>query len=57
MVMDSVRENCGGCGLCRGEVWWLWVLGKHVCFSFSGFSVGFCINEEKVICYQLELGK
>ena len=23
----------------------------------SGFSVGFCINEEKVICYQLELGK
>ena len=24
---------------------------------FSGFSVGFCINEEKVICYQLELGK
>ena len=24
---------------------------------FSGFSVGFCIYEEKVICYQLELGK
>ena len=24
--------------------------------SFSGFPVGFCINEEKVICYQLELG-
>ena len=24
-------------------------------FSFSGFSVGFCINEEKVICYQLSL--
>ena len=24
---------------------------------FSSFSVGFCINEEKVICYQLELGK
>ena len=24
---------------------------------FSGFSVGFCINEEKVICYQFELGK
>ena len=23
----------------------------------SGFSVGFCNNEEKVICYQLELGK
>ena len=23
------------------------------CYSFSGFSVGFCINEEKVICYQL----
>ena len=23
---------------------------------FSGFSVGFCINEE-VICYKLELGK
>ena len=20
---------------------------------YSGFSVGFCINEEKVICYQL----
>ena len=26
-------------------------------YTFSGFSVGFCINEEKVICYQLELGK
>ena len=25
--------------------------------SFSGFSVGFCINEGKVIWYQLELGK
>ena len=25
--------------------------------TLSGFSVGFCINEEKVICYQLELGK
>ena len=26
----------------------------HIEFSaFSGFSVGFCINEEKVICYQL----
>ena len=24
---------------------------------FSGFSVGFCMNEEKVICYQLELEK
>ena len=24
---------------------------------FSGFSVGFCRNEEKVIWYQLELGK
>ena len=24
--------------------------------SFSGFSVGYCINKE-VICYQLELGK
>ena len=24
---------------------------------FSGFSVGFCINEEKVICCQLELRK
>ena len=24
---------------------------------FSGFSVGSCINEEKVVCYQLELGK
>ena len=23
-------------------------------FSFSGFSVGCCINREKVICYQLE---
>ena len=22
---------------------------------FSGFSVGFCVNEENVICYQLEL--
>ena len=24
---------------------------------FSGFSVGCCINREKVICYQLEFGK
>ena len=28
-----------------------------VLVAFSGFSVGFCINEEKVIYYQLELGK
>ena len=26
-------------------------------FDFSGFLVGCCINEEKVICYQIELGK
>ena len=25
--------------------------------TFSGFSVGCCINREKVICYQLEFGK
>ena len=25
--------------------------------TFSGFSVGFRINEEKVICYQLKPGK
>ena len=25
--------------------------------AFSGFSVGCCINREKVICYQLEFGK
>ena len=31
-------------------------LCKDICANFSGFSVGFCINEEKVICYQLELG-
>ena len=24
--------------------------------TFTGFSVGCCINEEKVICCQLELG-
>ena len=30
-------------------------LCKDVCVNFSGFSVGFCINEEKVISYQLEL--
>ena len=29
------------------------VLCKDICANFSGFSVGFCINEEKVICYQL----
>ena len=27
-----------------------------VLVAFSGFSVGFCINEE-VICYRLELGE
>ena len=27
------------------------------CKAFSGFSVGCCINEEKIICCQLELGK
>ena len=31
-------------------------LCKDVCVNFSGFEVGFCINEEKVISYQLELG-
>ena len=31
-------------------------LCKDICANFSGFSVGFCINEEKVISYQLELG-
>ena len=31
---------------------------KHeIRYTFSGFSVGFCVNEEKVIWYQLELGK
>ena len=30
---------------------------KQYATIFSGFSVGCCINEEKVICYQLELGK
>ena len=30
---------------------------KLVFFSFSGFSVGCCINREKVICYQPEFGK
>ena len=32
-------------------------LGTECSNYFSGFSVGFCINEEKVTCYQLELGK
>ena len=31
--------------------------GKLGGSSFSGFSVGCCINREKVICYQLEFGK
>ena len=22
----SIGEKCGGCGLYRGEVWWLWAL-------------------------------
>ena len=30
-------------------------LCKDICANFRGFSVGFCINEEKVISYQLEL--
>ena len=29
----------------------------HDFVFFSGFSVGCCINIEKVICYQLEFGK
>ena len=49
----------------RSPVWeYFEIVGEKVCckvpvivHSFSGFSVGFCINEEKVICYQLELGK
>ena len=31
------------------------LLKGRLSFPFSGFSVGFCINEEKVIWYQLEL--
>ena len=29
----------------------------YMYIPFSGFSVGCCINREKVICYQLEFGK
>ena len=25
MVVGCIGEKCGGCGLCRGEVWWLHV--------------------------------
>ena len=26
VIVDSVGEKCGGCGVCREEVWWLWSL-------------------------------
>ena len=35
----------------------VWPFYNYILQVFSGFSVGFSINEEKVICYQLELGK
>ena len=56
----SVRERGGD-----GHLFWIMLLvGVGLNSSgdpdkltiFSGFSVGFCINEE-VICYQFELGK
>ena len=35
-----------------------WNYCRKIIFeTFSGFSVGLCVNEEKVIWYQLELGK
>ena len=51
------------------QLWWasyysiVYTLGSFLSLerdcihNFSGFSVDFCINEEKVICYHLELGK
>ena len=36
---------------------WIRKIIQHTTVVFSGFSVGFCINEEKVIWFQLELGK
>ena len=36
---------------------WLYLTHAENCHLFSGYSVGFCINEEKVTGYQLELGK
>ena len=34
VVVGSAGKKCGGCGVCRGEVWWLWALkcgGCGVC--------------------------
>ena len=34
-----------------------WLPSVDLYISSSGFSFGFCINKDKVIWYQLELGK
>ena len=42
IVLETLFPQCSSLAVC-----------KFHAATFSGFSVGFCINEEKVTCYQL----
>ena len=65
--LSPAAPVCGTGNQVQLVTWCVWValttlgnwksdLGAQSC-SFSGFSVGCCVNREKVICYQLEFGK
>ena len=52
---NRTRVVCTNRGRTLSQSKSLHIMSTLLLFTFSGFSVGCCINREKVICYQLEL--